>query len=350
MHTSFIHLPLFLALLLNVTFSYTMISSSSITEKASENQFLIPTFLLQRLNATPLLLKNAPFDFIKLPPDLHICIASFTTPHSISNLSVTCHYLNNQITFQTPGIWNIVTHGLSAISERKMPELLLKAHLCAQATTEEQKKLFYHTIKEKILACYDLKVKKPYQYVTQNKVYDSFDPFLSDNPRPLLSACYTGDKNIVIDTIRKNDDNINDLFCVSIDREKTKIIPLLCQSYATSLESTFLSCKSHSTYRKPASELDWSKFVANTAILNNKKKSFEALVTYYKKYLNIVDQNNMTYLDFIVDVHGNKNYNYTYNKDYQEYGKIIMQHGGKGKREVTNALLGKISNQYCAIL
>lgn len=314
-----------------------------LTKKASENQFYIPAPLLQRLTAMPLLLENTPFDFAQLTPELHIYIASFVTSHSMSNLSITCTWLHEKLTFQTPGIWNIVTHSIIAISEKKLPELLLKANLCERAATNEQEKLFYTTIKEKVLSsCNYLKERWPYQYLSPDKRYLPIYPFSSDYSKPLLSACYTGDKNIVTDTMRTHitlsSDDLAELFWVTIDREKINIIPLLCQSYATSLESEFLPCKSHSTYLEPASKFDWNKFAANIAITNDKKKSFKSLIIYYKQYLNIIDKIG-TYLDFIVHAFGNKKNNDTYNKNYQQYAEIVMLHGGKGMRQTISTIV-----------
>jgi hypothetical protein len=307
-------------------------------EKTSENKLCIPTFLQQRLNAMPLLIERPPFNFLQLPLDLQICTASFATPHSMSKLSITCKSLHQNLTFQTPGIWSIVTHSITAISEQKLPELYLKAHFCAEDATEEKQKEFYTHIKEKISSCYDLMAKNPYQYGIGNKTRFSFHPFSSYHADHLKAACYTGDENIMHKIHNKKnklspEDIIDDLFYIAIDREKINIIRLLCQWHATSLEKLFQQCASHTPYDHPAHTLNWANFLAHTAICNNRKNAFEALIMYYKNYLNLVDKNGMKYLDFIVhDLD---------KKDYQEYGKIVMKHGAMGKEE-TMRIMNKL--------
>lgn len=339
MHKSSLHASLFLTLFssiptLAMQVPFTLLLSH---EKPSENQFYIPTFLQQRLTAMPLLIERPPFNFLELLPELQTRTASFVTPHSMRNLSVTCKSLHKNLTFQTPGIWEIVTHSITAISWQKLPELLLKAHFCAEIATEENKKDFYLNIKKKILSCYNLKTAKPYQYETRDKTWLSFKPFSSNHADHFLGACYTGDKNIVHIIHAKNGfistTDIDNLLHVTIHREKTNIIPLLCEWFTTYLESPLQRYTSHTTYDNPAPGLDWDRFIGNNALCNNRKKAFETIVVYYKKYLNLVDKNGMKYLDFIIHDFANKEVHFHCKKDYQEYGKLVMQHGGRGKEE-----------------
>jgi hypothetical protein len=351
MHTLFLRLYLFLILLLSGAISLAM-RPLTFVKKESENQFYIPTVLLQRLSARPLLLENSPFDFVQLVPELQICVVSFVTPQSMSNLSVTSKALHEKFTLQTPGIWNIVTHSLSAISERLLPQLLVKAHLCAEMATQESDKLFYTTIKAKISSCYDLDTKRsekkyPYQYLNARKSMQSFFPLeplkmLCSPHFPLLFACYTGDQNIVTTLIQKNkilwNVGLADIFCVIIYHEKTNLIPLLCESYATQLESGFPCYEPDVMHLEPAVGFDWSNFFANIAVKNDKKKSFASIVIYYKKYLNIIDEDGVTYLDYFLKEYGYRT-SLNYNKDYQLYADIIMQQGGIRKPATFDALL-----------
>jgi len=330
MHKPLLHLHLFILLLINTTHICAMLLPH---EKPSENQFYIPTFLQQRLNAMPLLLERPPFNFLQLLPELQTRTASFATPHSMSNLSITCKSLNQILTFQTPGIWNIVTDSINAISYEKLPELLIKAHLCAEMATEEKQKEFYLSIKEKILSCYDLKAENLYHYQNRHEALISFNPFLEQNPDKLLAACYTGDK-IIVHQLHKTRGSLSDLdvshlLDVTIDREKVHIIPLLCEWYTPYLEKLFQQCSSYTTYDKPTHTLCWSGFIANSAVTHKKKKSFECIIIYYKQYLNIVDKNCMTYLDRIIHYFKKD----TDSPHYPEYGKIVMKYGGTGNEE-----------------
>lgn len=330
MHQLPVQLHLFLIFLASTSTTFTMLQPH---KKTSENQYNIPTFLHQRLHTIPLLLEGPPFNLQELPSELQTRIASFVTPHAMSNISVTCKSLHEKLTFQTPGIWDIVTHSIHAISNKKLPELLLKAHYCEQDATEEEIKLFYVHIKEKILSCYDVKAAQPYYYVhraDKEEWHFSFNPFAPDCSKQLLGACYTGDKNIVHTMLKKYDtlsrEYRDSLLMVTIIREKINIIQLLCQSDAAYLERLLQQCLSYTTYKNPAHTLNWNDFIANKALYNNKKKSFESIVMYYKQYLNIVDKNGMKYLDYIVHKCGNK-------KNYGEYPTIVMKNGGTGNEE-----------------
>lgn len=161
------------------------------------------TELVKQLNdCSVLLLEDKPFNFPELLPELQIRIVALTTPHSIGYLSRTCKYLHEKVSFQTPHIWKIVTYSLDAISDKKMPELYLKALLSENSCTQEQKP-FFAQIKKEISSCYNIKDEKNYSFS------DGF--FLTQrtlsSDEPLLMACYSGDKNIVINTIN----NVNSI-------------------------------------------------------------------------------------------------------------------------------------------
>lgn len=295
MHKLFIKPPLFLILLLNTIHSYTMQPSA---------------------------------DFSCLS-DLHPRIGSLTDPETIGNLSLTCRQLNETISFQTPHIWNIVCHSLQCISKHKMPELLIKARLCGEKAATDKEKNFFGTIEQHILACYNPANFR--SYLWEDKTYETtpFDQFLAKE-RPLFSACFTGDKKIVIDALNsdrslKEDKRIslkelNNLMSMLIHREKIMILPMICEEHAKQLESLFLNNKDQKFY--------WHSFFGNIAILHKKYKAFETLINYYKKYLVLPDTHNRTYSDFLTeyenDWKNHADYNGYYKDAFQTCRTILM--------------------------
>jgi hypothetical protein len=316
MHNFFAKTNIFLIFFYNTAFSSDVIKLRRPDHQKKavlSGATLVKTTIFDRLkNSSPLLLENSPFNFSALLPELQIRIAAFTTPYSIGYLSRTCKSLHENLTFQTPQIWKIITHSCECISEKKMHELWMKAHLGAEHYPQEQRPLFAE-IKQKISSC---------SYQTISYQYQDCDRMLCTvlRDQPLQWACYTGDTNQMNYMMNKEEtpsaDRIPALIHILIDREKINLIPLFCTRYALLLERPFMS------------EFKWGNFVATAAIRNHKMKSFECLVSFYKQYLNLFDDKGMTCLDYVLNCYSSL-VNLCANEDIRlKFAKIIVRHGG----------------------
>jgi hypothetical protein len=275
----------------------------------------IPRFTtnqLVALNMNPI----ESFNFSALPSELQICTAAFAHPNSMNNLSTTCKSLHNQLSFQTPQVWNIVKHSLNCISQENMPALFLKAHICEK--TE---------IKDKISTSCETYTFS-YNYYAGGLSWHCFFPlwneektrelaseaFGNNNPSsmidfnatPLMSASYTDDIHLVTNAINNGqltNSEIERSLLIAITHERTRVIPLLCYQLK----------KKFNAVNKP----DGRSFI-DTASSINKINAFEALIIFYKDYLNEPHKDQHSYLDSLVGV-----------SNEPAYRDIVIKHGGK---------------------
>lgn len=342
-----IALNIVVMLLSNSTISFGMISLYE-SNNPTGSELIHWQHLQRRINNTsPLLLKDGPFNFSGLPADLQTRIASFALPHRINNLQKTCTFLRDNLTFQTPQVWNIVRHSLNCVSTENMPKLLLKAHLREKSNSET-----IQSIKKKILSNYPFTEDEyPYTYCALNPRLclclffpfgsehaesiiaaklnkDSFSdvPIKEQDATDLMLASYTGDIQIVKDILQNKDpltsshrEMEHSLF-IAIQFQDTHIIPLLCKWKTWSRQ-----CK-----RKDY-KIKWdARLFCNTAFNFGLVRAFEALVMFYKDYLNETGPvGNQTYLDSLIKSNGIDQLCADGSEDYRtKFYNIVTKYGG----------------------
>lgn len=303
--------------ILNFSAALAMISSSQYPIKKDfykQSPSLAFTLLHTRLNNTSrLLLKDVTFNVCALPIELQKYIAAISSPDIIQNLSKTCTNLHNQLSFQTPYVWDIICHSLHCVSTKNMPKLLLKAHLCKK-----------DDIKQKILAIYTCSIDDhPFLYYSRCGGWYGFIPFCSDNksleeysssidtkPTPLMLASRTDDIRIITDIMNNiectdYDSGENRPLLIAISNQLTNSIRLLCST----LKKGF---NDNSPYN--------GQLYCDTAMHAKKIKSFEALIIFYKDYLNKPNHYNETYLDYLNSIYCSPT--------FSAYLDIVKKHGG----------------------
>ena len=312
MNTSLVKISIVSLIILTTTTSFGMRTFID-TEKRKELGLTPSPLRTKKIEP----LKRKTIGFTELPCILQQKIAAQTPPACTKNLRETCKSSYENITLQTPKVWDLIGHSMQCISKNNMNVLILKATLCEQDML--LKKIQDYIKENDFFGC--CRSEYNYRYLDHcGKEITGFFYYPEDTvPRPghplIIVACCTNDTNIVADVIKSSKKfeiaEIDLCLAISIKYENPPIIKMLCDLKQNTSERI-----GH------YGSADFTVFFDN-AVRMDTINAFESLISYNTSELNNhLSYSCDTYLDSLCKQHETQ-------KNLQQYIDIVEKYGGK---------------------